>query len=48
MKQASEVVLGGFALNSEAELIRYPDRYRDERGIKMWSLVETIMEGNSD
>jgi DNA polymerase I len=39
MSQASEIVLGGFRLRSDVDIIRYPDRYMDERGEKMWNTV---------
>jgi len=39
MAQASEAVLGGFRLRSDAKVVRYPDRYMDERGEKMWAKV---------
>jgi DNA polymerase family A len=39
MAEASMTVLDGFPLRSAARLIRYPDRYQDERGARMWSLV---------
>jgi DNA polymerase-1 len=39
MADASETVLGGFRLRSDAKLIRYPDRYADERGAAMWRTV---------
>jgi len=41
MAQASRLVLNGFELNSDAKVIRSPDRYMDDRGLKMWN---TIME----
>jgi DNA polymerase I len=44
MEQASAQVLGGFRLRSDAKIIRHPDRYQDERGIKMWSTVWEIIE----
>ncbi len=40
MKRASEIVLGGYALRSDAEIVRYPDRVTSEKGEKMWRLVE--------
>jgi hypothetical protein len=40
MRQASEVVLGGFPLRTDAKVVRHPDRYMDPRGRKMW---ETVM-----
>ncbi len=39
MARASEIVLGGFRLRSDAKLVRYPDRYSDERGVEMWGAV---------
>ncbi len=39
MTEASEIVLGGFSLRSEAKIIRYPERFQDERGARMWSTV---------
>lgn len=45
MAQASVAVLGGFRLRADAKLVRYPDRYRDERGVRMWDTVEQILEG---
>jgi DNA polymerase-1 len=39
MRQASTDVLAGFELESDAKILRYPDRYRDERGIEMWNKV---------
>ena len=39
MAQASEVVLDGFRLRSDAKVVRYPDRYMDERGKDMWVKV---------
>ena len=44
MAEASAIVLGGFRLNSDAEVIRYPARYSDERGAKMWSSIATILD----
>ena len=43
MAEASAIVLDGFRLNSDAEVIRYPDRYSDERGVKMWETVTSIL-----
>ena len=39
MRQASQVVLSGFELSTEAEVVRYPDRYSDPRGTVMWNRV---------
>ena len=45
MAEASSIVLDGFRLSSDAEIISYPDRYMDERGTKMWNTVSEIMTG---
>lgn len=44
MAEASAIVLNGFRLNSDTEVTRYPDRYRDERGQKMWQTVMELLE----
>jgi DNA polymerase I len=44
MNEASRVVLAGFELRTETKLIRYPDRYEDERGKSMWQMVSGILE----
>jgi DNA polymerase-1 len=43
MAQASGIVLGGFRLRSEAKLVRYPERYQDDRGRDMWNTVWRLM-----
>ena len=43
MADASAAVLAGFLLGSEAKIIRYPDRYMDSRGTKMWETVWGII-----
>jgi hypothetical protein len=44
MARASEAVLGGFRLRSDVEIIRYPDRFRDERGVKFWCQIMAVLE----
>jgi len=39
MQQASEIVLNGFALRTDAKIVRHPDRYMDPRGRTMWETV---------
>lgn len=39
MRAASAAVLGGFMLESDAKLVRAPERYMDERGTAMWNMV---------
>jgi hypothetical protein len=43
MREASRVVLNGFELGTEAKVVRYPDRYMDERGAVMWGRVMTLV-----
>jgi DNA polymerase I-like protein with 3'-5' exonuclease and polymerase domains len=47
MREAGEIVLNGFQLASDAKIIRYPDRYMDPRGVKMWDTVIGIMDVRS-
>jgi len=44
MIEASKTVIDGFALRSDVKLVRYPERYVDERGIEMWDSVMTLLE----
>jgi len=44
MLDASAAVLDGFGLRSEAKVIRYPDRYHDERGTQMWNTVCELLQ----
>ena len=43
MRQASELVLGGFELRSDVKLVSYPDHYMDERGLRMWNEVWALL-----
>ena len=43
MAEASRVVLGGFELRSDAKIVRYPERYSDPRGERMWKTVMGIL-----
>jgi hypothetical protein len=42
--EASRIVLDGFELRSDAKIVRYPDRYMDDRGIEMWETVMRILD----
>jgi len=44
MQDAGEIVLKGFELRVDAEVVRYPNRYVDERGEQMWKQVVSILE----
>jgi DNA polymerase I len=43
MAEASRIVLDGFELGTDAKLVRYPDRYMDERGAAMWDHVMKLI-----
>jgi DNA polymerase I len=44
MAKASQVVLGGFELQTEvAQVIKYPDHYCDQRGERMWLEVMALL-----
>jgi hypothetical protein len=45
MVEASRVVLDGFELRTEVDVVRYPDRYMDkERGAHMWDTVMALLD----
>ena len=48
MAEASRVVLGGFALRSDAMLIPYPERYADSRGTQMWQTVWDLVHDRDE
>lgn len=43
MKEASAIVLDSFELRSDVNVVRYPARYMDERGLRMWNKVMRLM-----
>jgi hypothetical protein len=43
MAEASERVLPGFPLRTEAKIVRFPERYFDERGRRMWETVWALL-----
>lgn len=45
MADASRLVLDGFELATDAEVICYPERYDDPRGARMWNTVTRLVEG---
>jgi hypothetical protein len=45
MREASRAVLNGFELGTDAEIVRYPDRYADPRGAVMWDRVMKLIHG---
>ncbi len=44
MREASELVLPGFPLRTDAKVVRFPDRYSDDRGRLMWDTVNRILD----
>jgi hypothetical protein len=44
MREASELVLPGFPLRTDAKIVRFPGRYMDERGRRMWETVCSLLE----
>jgi hypothetical protein len=47
MREASELVLPGFRLRTDAKIVRHPDRYTDERGRRMWDTVWGLLEADT-
>lgn len=43
MAESSGVVLGGFELRTDVDVVRYPERYSDKRGHQMWATVWDIL-----
>jgi hypothetical protein len=43
MTDAAAVVLDGFPLGTDAQLVAYPDRYMDKRGAVMWDRVTRLV-----
>ena len=46
MEQASAIILNGFTLRSDADVVRSPERYSDDRGKSMWEKVSELLEMN--
>ena len=44
MEDASEAVLDGFRIRTDAQCVHYPDRFIDEDGMAMWKKVWGILE----
>ena len=43
MTEASSIVPDGFELRSDAKIVRWPDRYMDDRGLAMWDRVMRLL-----
>ena len=46
MAEASRLVLDGFELRTDAEVVKWPERYMDPRGVKMWETISSILDGS--
>jgi len=44
MEEASELILKGFRLKTDTEVVKWPDRYFDERGAGMWSKIMKLLQ----
>lgn len=44
MAAASRAVLDGFELGTDAEIVRWPDRFSDDRGAAMWTKILALLE----
>jgi hypothetical protein len=42
--RASGIVLGGFALDADAKIVRYPDIYHDDDGEAMWKRLMGVLD----
>ncbi|HEY7425335.1 MAG TPA: DNA polymerase [Gemmataceae bacterium] len=43
MREASQLVLPGFPLRTDPKIVRWPERYLDERGRRMWETVWRLL-----
>ena len=43
MADASGVILDGFCLGTDVEVIRWPDRFSDDRGAAVWNKIQTLL-----
>ena len=43
MAEASAVILDGFRLRSDAKIVRWPERYMDDRGREFWGRVMALI-----
>ena len=48
MTEAGRIVLDGFPVRTDAEVVRSPRHYQDSRGVRMWQLVAELAELDPD
>jgi DNA polymerase-1 len=46
MSKAGRAVTGGLDIRTDAEVVRWPGRYMDERGRTMWEKVMSLLDTN--
>jgi len=44
MSKAGQAVTGGLDVRTDVKIVRWPDRYMDDRGKGMWDTVMTLLE----
>ncbi len=42
MAEAGRIVLNGFELRTDVDVVRWPNRYMDGRGVKMWETITRL------
>lgn len=47
MCEAGKIVLDGFKLRTDVDIVKFPDRYEDGRGIDLWNLAVNFVEQKS-
>jgi hypothetical protein len=47
-RKASSVVLKGFELDSDAEIVRYPDTFAPEDSAEFWDLLTALRQNSSE
>src|SRR5207247_7967082 len=45
MRDASRVVLRGYELDTDVQIVRAGEHFFDERGLEMWTTVNRLMTG---
>jgi DNA polymerase I len=48
MTEASRVVLGGFEVGTDADVVEWPNRYADPRGAVIWERVTEILDRDQE
>ncbi|MFO7857996.1 MAG: DNA polymerase [Ectothiorhodospiraceae bacterium] len=48
MTEAGRIVLDGFPVRTDAEIVRAPGRYADKRGEEMWRMVTELLREKED